>query len=80
MAEFEKPPAVHQDSKDNKDRTKVELHDLSEECFIEVKYMGTDADRHDMVMLGRKQVLRVCTKTARRSNLKRRWLRLLSMS
>ena len=26
---------------------------------VEVKYLGTDADRHDMVVLGRKQVLRV---------------------
>ena len=67
MAEFEKPPAMHQDFRDTKERTKVESHDLSEECFIEVKYMGTDADRHDMIVLGRKQVLRVCTETAPRS-------------
>ena len=26
---------------------------------VEVRYMGTDADRHDMTILGRKQVLRV---------------------
>lgn len=79
MAEFEKPPAVYGDSKDTKDRTKVELHDLSEECFIETKYMGTDADRHDMIVLGRKQVLRVCTKTALRLKWKRRYLKLLIM-
>ena len=80
MAEFEKPPAVYDDSKDTKDRTKVELHDLSEECFIETKYMGTDADRHDMIVLGRKQVLRVCNKTARGSKMNCRWLKLLIMS
>lgn len=45
---------------ETKDRAKVELHDLSEESPIEGKYMGTDSDRHDMVVLGRKQVLRVC--------------------
>ena len=79
MAEFEKPPAMHGESQDTKDRTKVELHDLSEECFIEVKYMGTDADRHDMIVLGRKQVLRVCTKTALRSKWKRPYLTSLIM-
>ena len=57
MAEFEKPPMSYEDSKY---RATVELHDLSEESFIERKYMGTDADRHDMIVLGRKQVLRVC--------------------
>ena len=29
------------------------------EVAVEVRYMGTDADRHDMTVLGRKQVLRV---------------------
>lgn len=80
MAEFEQPPALYENSKDTKDRMKVESHDLSEECFIETKYMGTDADRHDMIVLGRKQVLRVCMKTARGSKMKYRWLRLLIMS
>ena len=68
MAEFEKSPAVNEDSKD---RVKVELHDLSEESFIERKFMGTDADRHDMIVLGRKQVLRVCTNKARVSDMER---------
>ena len=80
MAEFGKSPAMYEDSKDTKDRTKVEMHDLSEECFIETKYMGTDADRHDMIVLGRKQVLRVCTKTARGSKSKCSCLRSLIMS
>ena len=46
---------------ETKDRAKVELHDLSEGSPIESKYMGTDSDRHDMIVLGRKQVLRVCS-------------------
>lgn len=44
---------------ETKDRARVELQDLSEGSHIKIKYMGTDADRHDMVVLGRKQVLRV---------------------
>lgn len=44
---------------ETKDRLKVELHDLSEGSPIKSKYMGTDSDRHDMIVLGRKQVLRV---------------------
>ena len=28
-------------------------------AVVEVKYLGTDADCHDMIVLGRKQVLRV---------------------
>ena len=57
MAEFEESPMAYEETKY---RAKVELHDLSEESFIERKYMGTDTDRHDMIVLGRKQVLRVC--------------------
>ena len=45
---------------ETKERVEVELHELSESCPIETKYMGTDNDRHDMIVLGRKQVLRVC--------------------
>ena len=56
MADFEDPPVAYEETKD---RAMVELHDLSEECFIERKYMGTETDRHDMIVLGRKQVLRV---------------------
>lgn len=52
------PEATH--GFDEKERIEVEEHDLSEGTFIETRYMGTDADRHDMIMLGRKQVLRVC--------------------
>ena len=44
---------------ETKDRANVELHDLCDESPIESKYMGTDSDRHDMIVLGRKQVLRV---------------------
>lgn len=47
-----------------KERINIEEHDLSEGTHIETKYMGTDADRHDMVVLGRKQVLRVCLNLA----------------
>lgn len=49
---------------ESKDRANVELHDVGEENPIESKYMGTDSDRHDMIVLGRKQVLRVCRNTA----------------
>ena len=56
MAGLEDPSVSYEETKY---RAKVELHDLSEECLIERKYMGTDSDRHDMVVLGRKQVLRV---------------------
>ena len=56
MADFENSPMAYEETKY---RAQVELHDLSEESFIERKYMGTDADRHDMIVLGRKQVLRV---------------------
>lgn len=45
---------------ETKERIKVEEHDLSEGTFIETRYLGTAADRHDMVVMGRKQVLRVC--------------------
>ena len=58
MAGFEEPSISYEETKD---RVKVELHDLSEGSPIEGKYMGTDSDRHDMKVLGRKQVLRVCT-------------------
>ncbi len=61
MAELEDPTMAYGETKY---RAKVELHDLSEECLIEQKYIGTDSDRHDMTVLGRKQVLRVCRKTA----------------
>ena len=57
MAEFEQRSTSFEKTKD---RANVELHVLSEEDVIESKYMGTDADRHDMTVLGRKQVLRVC--------------------
>lgn len=45
---------------ETKARAEVEIYDLSEGSVIDGKYMGTDADRHDMAVLGRKQVLRVC--------------------
>lgn len=48
---------------ETKERAKVEMYDLSECATIEVKYMGTDADVHDMNVLGRKQVLRVGSPT-----------------
>ena len=44
---------------ETKERIEVEMHELSEGTHIESKYMGTAADRHDMTVLGRKQVLRV---------------------
>lgn len=44
---------------ETKERIQIEEHDLSEGTYIETKYLGTDADRHDMIVLGRKQVLRV---------------------
>ena len=60
MARLDDPIALYEETKD---RVEVELHDLSEESPIESKYMGTDSDRHDMIVLGRKQVLRVCKNT-----------------
>ena len=57
MAEFDHHSTSFEKTKDRAD---VELHVLSEEDVIESKYMGTDSDRHDMIVLGRKQVLRVC--------------------
>ena len=57
MAEFEQRSTSFEKTKD---RANVELHVLTEEDVIESKYMGTDSDRHDMTVLGRKQVLRVC--------------------
>ena len=68
MAGYEETPVAYEETKY---RAKVELHDLSEESLIERKYMGTDADRHDMIVLGRKQVLRVCRSTATPSPFKR---------
>lgn len=56
MAELEERSVSYDE--ETKDRAKVELHDLSEGSPIEAKYMGTDSDRHDMIVLGRKQVLR----------------------
>ena len=61
MVGLEEPFVLCEESKD---RANVELHDLSDESPIESKYMGTDSDRHDMIVLGRKQVLRVCRNTA----------------
>ncbi|KAM0799525.1 amino acid/polyamine transporter I [Usnea florida] len=55
MAEFDQHSTSFEKTKDRAD---VELHVLSEEDVIESKYMGTDSDRHDMIVLGRKQVLR----------------------
>ena len=52
---------------ETKDRANVESNDLCDESPIESKYMGTDSDRHDMRVLGRKQVLRVCRNTIIRS-------------
>lgn len=49
----------HVSKEETKERVEVELHELNEESPIESKYMGTDADRHDMTVLGRRQVLRV---------------------
>ena len=43
-----------------KDRADVEPYELSQESAIENRYMGTEMDKHDMLVLGRKQVLRVC--------------------
>ena len=63
MAGFEEPSTSFEETKH---RAKVESHDLSEESPIKGKYMGTDSDRHDMIVLGRKQVLRVCRNTAMR--------------
>lgn len=54
--QIESPVPNHE----TKERIEVEEHDLSEGTSIEAKYLGTDADRHDMIVLGRKQVLRVC--------------------
>ncbi len=64
MAELKASSASYEETKD---RAKVELHDLSEESPIKGKYMGTDSDRHDMIVLGRKQVLRVRRNTSVRS-------------
>ena len=44
---------------ETKERIEVEMHELSDGSLIEGKYMGTEADRHDMTVLGRRQVLRV---------------------
>ena len=54
-----KAGALHAFDAKTDDRIKVELHELQEESPIERRYRGTDADHHDMVVLGRKQVLRV---------------------
>lgn len=54
-----KTEAIHDLDGKTDDRVKVEQHELQEESPIEKRYRGTDADRHDMVVLGRKQVLRV---------------------
>lgn len=54
---------------ETKDRADVEMHELSEESHIEGRYMGTGADRLDMIMLGRKQVLRVRAYQPRHGNL-----------
>ena len=64
MAELKASTVSYEDTKD---RAKVELHDLSEGSPIKGKYMGTDSDRHDMIVLGRKQVLRVRKNTIVRS-------------
>ena len=74
MAKFDDPSVSYGETKY---RAKVELHDLGEECLIEPKYMGTDSDRHDMIVLGRKQVLRVRTTTAWPSISRRKGLMLL---
>lgn len=39
-------------------RDGVEAPDARGGVIVESKYIGTDADRHDMAILGRKQVLR----------------------
>ncbi|KAL6714500.1 hypothetical protein ACLMJK_007925 [Lecanora helva] len=52
----EKAPSIS--NGETKERIEVELHELSEGSLIESKYMGTNADRHDMNVLGRRQVLR----------------------
>lgn len=31
-----------------------------DDCGIPAKYRGTEADKRDMIVLGKKQVLRVC--------------------
>lgn len=56
MSELKIPRVSNEETKE---RVEVELHELSEGSLVEGKYMGTDADRHDMVVLGRRQVLRV---------------------
>lgn len=56
MAGLDEPFESYEETKN---RAEVELHDLSEGSPIESKYLGTDSDRHDMIVLGRKQVLRV---------------------
>ena len=54
-----KDQVAHLPNKEDDARIKVELHELAEDCPIESRYQGTDTDRHDMIVLGRKQVLRV---------------------
>lgn len=61
MPDFEEPSVLYEESKT---RAEVEFQDRSEESLIQSKYMGTDSDRHDMMMLGKKQVLRVCRSAA----------------
>ena len=61
MPDFEEPSVLYEESKIG---AEVEIQDRSEESLIQSKYMGTDSDRHDMMMLGKKQVLRVCRSAA----------------
>lgn len=42
-----------------KERAEEEIRDLSEGSRLDRKYMSTDGDRRDMMVLGRKQVMRV---------------------
>ena len=60
---MEDPKFAAISNRETKERVEVELHELSEGTHIESKYMGTNADRHDMNVLGRKQVLRVCQRS-----------------
>lgn len=46
-------------NEETRERIEVEIHALGEGGSIESKFMGTEADRHDMTVLGRRQVLRV---------------------
>lgn len=59
-----KSEAGYSSGKETADRVRVELHELQEESPIERRYRGTDADHHDMIVLGRRQVLRVSATTA----------------